>query len=105
MLKHEAGWSYVTDDASSSMKTAIMRQLLMLKHEAGWSYVTDETVEDNKIIRFFLFSNDLGLNRTDFLRGSNRLWWWIETISVWIEMTWIETTVNHGRVMHGSGAY
>ena len=28
----------------------------MLKHEAGWSYVTDETVVDNKIIRFlFVF--------------------------------------------------
>ena len=55
---------------------------LVLKHVAGWSYRT-ETVEEKKIIkiiRFLLFVfKRLKLNRTGFLRVSNRLWWWIET--------------------------
>ena len=66
----------------------------MLKHEAGWSYVTDETVEDNKVIRFLFVDFDDGSKRLQFgskWLGSKRLR--------------IETTVNHGRVMHESGAY
>ena len=38
--------------------------------------------------------NSLELNRIDFLRVSNRLWWCLETTSICIESTCIETTLH-----------
>ena len=61
---------------------------------AGWIYRTDKMAEDITIICFLFVFKQLRMDQIDFLHGSNRLCWWIETTSVCIESTWIEMTLD-----------
>ena len=72
----------VDENYSIIFNIATFQQCCLIRgtnYMAGWIYRTDKMVEDITIIRFLFVFKQLRMDQIDFLHGSNRQCWWIET--------------------------